>query len=235
VSDHEFFYECDMKGGFVMNPKEHRRVGYVTQLIGMGLTDPGQGLAADLRVAVPYNNPSAPRYRGITIDGATYSPLANRSGMPVAMTTVLGVIKEFRWNGGVCDPIELEIYVSQENALKVKNLMAKTLTNTKINSLIWWIAEFDQETKQWFEQSFPTPITGITGQVNVKGEKERLAALKVDMTPVPVIENIDVNVYKIEIEVVPMGDKMFALSFAASVPAPQKVVRPWGLTLGSSS
>ena len=43
--------ECSVSSGFVMDPNEHQRIGWVTTLDGFGL--PTGGLKADLQVSDP--------------------------------------------------------------------------------------------------------------------------------------------------------------------------------------
>ena len=81
-----FNYACDMAYGFIQDPNEHQRVGYVTAFAGLGLP---QALSADLTVTNPQTG---------------------------AEMTVVGVIAQFEWNGGVGDPLKIDMYVSQENA-----------------------------------------------------------------------------------------------------------------------
>jgi hypothetical protein len=82
-----FEFDCNKSAGFVMDPNEHARVGWVTALDGFGL--PAGGLAKDLQVSNP-----------MTVTG----------GKPEIMS-VIGVLEKFTWAGGVGDPLKLDFYV----------------------------------------------------------------------------------------------------------------------------
>jgi hypothetical protein len=209
-----FDYQCDRESGFVQDPNSHNRVGYITALDGLGLTHPA---TPDLTVSIPYSG--QPNYPGITFTQPGEGNLPRTS-------SVVGVIEQLSWEGGVGDPIAIDFWCSQENATKIKALQQSVLTTTKVNQLGWWIIDFDQETKVWFEQSYPA--TGaITGSISGKDDP----ALDVDLTPVPAKDGIDVNVYKITISVAPAANLQFALAFANS--AEKQVVKSWGLVVGT--
>jgi hypothetical protein len=143
-------YACDLAYGFIQNPNEHQRVGYVTEFAGLGLP---QALKADLTVTNPQT---------------------------AANVTVVGVIQEFEWSGGVADPLQIQLYVSQENAAQLKVLQQSVLTTTKVSALNYLIIDYDQEAKRWFTQAAPVqPLSGIVpGGSNPE--------LNVDLTPVAV-------------------------------------------------
>ncbi len=186
----------------------------------------GFGLAAtltpDLTVGVPYNGATALNYKGLTLTAAA----AGGSGIPTA--TVVGVLEKFSWAGGVGDFIQFDFYVSQQNATLVKALQQLTLKHTKVTKLGWWIADYDQEAKQWFEQCFPLGDGYFTAQINNKDNPE----LNVDMAPVKAKDGIDVNVYKISMQIAPGANLAYTMSHANS--ASKNVVKSWGLVIGGS-
>ena len=102
-----FSYDCSKESGFVMDPNEHKRVGYVTDLTGLGLT---AALTKDLTVNLPFK--------------PTYPQLGAKQGVNGGPSTVkvVGVIENLTWTGGVGDPIALQFYVSQKNATRLKAL-----------------------------------------------------------------------------------------------------------------
>ena len=211
-----FVYECNKEAGFVMDPNEQKRIGYITALNGFKLA---ATLPADLQVSVPFNSGANP-----TFSGLQYTPKSDT--IPVGVAKVVGVIEKFEWNGGIGDPIKLEFYVSQENATQIKALQQQSLQTTKVDALAWWLADYDQEVKKWFEQAYPIggSITGIiTGKENPE--------LDVDLNPVPVKDGIDVNVYKVTMAVVPAANKQYTLHFANS--DQKKVIKAWGLVVGT--
>jgi hypothetical protein len=202
-----------------MDPNAHPRFGYITQLNGFGLA---AKLTPDLIVGVPYNG-ATPAYKGLTVAPA----VAGGSGIPTA--TVVGVLEKFSWAGGVGDFMQFDFYVSQQSATLVKALQQMTLKNTKVTQLGWWIADYDQEAKQWFEQCYPLDASGfLTGQINNKDNPE----LNVDMAPVKAKDGIDVNVYKISMQIAPGANLAYTMHHANS--SSMKVVKSWGLVVGGA-
>jgi hypothetical protein len=191
-----FDYACDMSYGFVPDPNVQERVGYVTSFAGLGLAE---ALRADLAVTSPLTRVTTP---------------------------VVGVIGNFAWAGGIGDPLKIDMYVSQENAVQLKTLQQTALTTTKVTALDYSVIDYDQETKQWFIQAAPQspPLSGI-----VPGGQN--PELNVDLTPVPVKAGIDVNVYKVSVQIAPGANQAYGLTFANSSTKP--VIKAWGLVTGS--
>jgi hypothetical protein len=191
-----FDFACNTAYGFIQVPNEHPRVGYVTAFAGLGLP---QALSADLTVTNPLTG---------------------------ARITVVGVIEQFEWNGGVGDPLQIDMYVSQENATQLKALQQSTLKTTKVSALNYVIIDYDPETEEWFTQAAPQQpqLSGI-----VPGTPS--PELNVDLTPVPVKAGIDVNVYKVSVQIAPGANQAYVLTFANS--STQPVVKAWGLVTGS--
>jgi hypothetical protein len=208
-----FDYECDRESGFVLDPNSQKRVGYITTLDGLGLAQP---VAPDLNVSVPYNG--QPKYTGVTLGNPV-------PGKPARALSVVGVIEKFSWEGGAGNPIVIDFWCSQGNAVKIRSAQQVELTVTQVNHLGWWIIDYDQEAKVWFEQSFPVP-GAITGSISGK----EAPALNTDLNPVPVKDGIDVNVYKVTISVAPAANQQFALQFANSAAKP--LAKSWGLVVG---
>jgi hypothetical protein len=192
-----FNFACDMAYGFIQDPNEHQRVGYVTAFAGLGIP---QALNADLTVTNPQTG---------------------------ARMTVVGVIDQFEWNGGVGDPLKIDMYISQENATQLK-VQQSTLTNTKVSALNYLIIDYDAEVKQWFTQATPQqpPLSGI-----VPGGQN--PDLNVDLTPVSVKEGIQVNVFKVSVQIAPGANQAYVLAFANSATKP--VAKAWGLVIGSQA
>jgi hypothetical protein len=208
-----FNFPCDWKSGFVMNPTKKQRVGYLVSFDGIGLSAP---LAQDVTVYTPYN-----------VDGADtgYAPLK----VTEDKVNVVGVLDNFSWEGGVGDPICVSGYLSAENALLIKGMQKMTLKTTGIKQLGWWIGNFDEETKKWFNEAHPLAPTEITGQLNAPGGKD--VRLAVADEPTKVAANIDVNVYNIYFEVVPAANQTCDFHFASA--SGKNFVKRWGLKVGT--
>lgn len=210
-----FAYECDRATGFGLASNSYLRFGYITRLDGFGLTQPATG---DLTVAVPYSG--QPKYSGITIKQPAVA------GQP-RTAAVVGVLESFNWPGGVGDPITVNFWCSQQNAAAIKTVQQVTVKTTTVKALGWWIASYDQATKQWFEQSYPVSAPAVNGVIAGKDNPE----LNVDLAPVPVADGIDVMVYKVSLSVQPAANQQFVLEFANS--AAQLTAKPWGLVTGT--
>jgi hypothetical protein len=162
-----FVFECDRESGFVLDPNSHKRVGYITKLDGFGLTHPA---ISDLNVSIPYSG--QPKYSGISF---------RQPGVGLPRTaSVVGVLENFAWAGSVGDAIKFDFWCSQENATALKAIQQSMLKPGALREMGWWIADYDQETRQWFEQSYPASEAAITGLITGKENP----ALYVDLNPV---------------------------------------------------
>ncbi len=207
--------DCDRASGFLPDPNQHKRVGYITSLDGFGLHS---ALTSDLKVVLPLST-SAP---------ITYAPLKTATGLAqggVLTAKVVGVISNLTWDGSVAGPLRITFYMSQENAAQLKASQQSTLKNAAVKSLGFWILDYDQERKVWFEALHPMTPAQLSGQVS------QSASLNVDLTPVAAKDGIDVNVYRVDLTVVPAANQAATLLLANSSTKP--MVKSWGLTVGT--
>jgi hypothetical protein len=207
-------FECDKNGGFLPDPNEHKRVGYITALSGFS-TSGSITFANDLKVFSPWNGSS--KNFGIALEKA-------ENGL--YKTEVVGVLEKFAWNGGVGDFISIDFWCSQENAVKLKDAQQSTLTTTRVDTLGWWIINFDQEKKIWYEQAYPNVPT-ISGIVGPQDNPE----LNVDLSGAPAKDGIDVMVYKVSMQVACGANEQFYLTFANT--AQKSNTKAWGLQVGT--
>jgi len=205
-------FPCDWKAGFVMDPTKKQRVGYLTAFNGLGLS---AALAADLTVFTPYNNTTAP----------AYTPLAITNNL----VNVVGVVENISWGGGVGDAISISTYMSSENAMLLKTLQQLTLKTTSISVLGWWVGDYDEETKVWFEQAYPLAPLEVTCMLNAPSPKD--IRLHVADDPVKVAPGIDVNVYNCYFECIPAANQTATFNIATS--STKKVAKNWGLVVGT--
>jgi hypothetical protein len=132
-------FACSVSSGFLMDPNEHQRIGWVTKLDGFGL--PTGGLKADLQVS---------------------DPRAAAPGKPMVTEPVVGVLEKFSWAGGTADPLQFDFYVAQENAAQIKMLQQTALKNTAVTVLDFIVIDYDPQAKAWFTELIPTqPLSGI--------------------------------------------------------------------------
>jgi hypothetical protein len=108
---------------------------------------------------------------------------------------------------------------------QIKALQQTTLKNTAVKVLDFLVVDYDQEAKAWFTELIPgQPLSGTIAD---KGNPQ----LNVDLTPVPVKDGIDVNVYKVSIAVLPSAHQVYSLKLSNS--STKTVVKSWGMASGA--
>lgn len=210
-------YSCGWRDGFVMDPSKKQRVGYLVWFQGLGMDSEGF-LKQDLEVFTPYS-----------ASDANYAEVGSLWDKAIGKIKATGVIESLTYDGGVGDPIGISAYVSAENGEALKAKMKGTLATTAIKKLAWWIVNFDEENKVWFEESHPLTPAVMTGQLNAPGGKDIRLTVADEATKVH--KNVDVNVYNIYFEVVPAANAVYTMHFATS--SKTKFVRNWGLKVGT--
>ncbi|MCY1078681.1 hypothetical protein [Archangium lansingense] len=212
----EFDFGCDWTAGFVMDPKKKQRVGYLLYFEGL---DMGEFLKPDIEVFTPFNSPEAPKYGEVNINGDDKK------------ITCVGVIESFRFAGGVGDPICISAYISSENAHILQGKLKTTLSTNKVTKFGWWICDFDEENKVWFEQAYPKDPTTVVGQLNARSNGGYV--ISVEPKPTKISPTLDANVYNLEFQVIPAGNGTFNFHFASSSQTP--FIRNWGLKVGNNA
>lgn len=187
-------------------------VGYLTEL---------KGLSANLTSMTvhipPIHEPVG--YNGVAI---THPPGTPGQINPLGQINVIGVLEKFEWDGGVGHPVTFEALMSQENAEQLKATQQSALTT--VDAIGWWIIDYDQETKTWYEAFYPSgPVSGLVGP---KDNPE----LNVDLNPVPAALGSDLNVYRVELAVIPAVNTQFTFHVATSPTT--RTVASWGLKVG---
>ena len=213
----EYDYECDRTAGVLPDPNEHKRFGYITSLKGFGPSATVE-LKRDLACACAYSG-ATPTYNDIAIAGGDRSSLGR--------VQVVAVLEKFHWGGGVNHPLAFGIYMSQENALALKAAQQSTLTSTRIDELGFWIGNYDQELKVWYEEVYPASVPRITGVVGLKENP----GLHVDLSGVRAATGSDALLYRVTLNVAPAGNEAFTLFFASS--SKKRQVKSWGLQVGT--
>lgn len=204
-------FACDPGAAIRSDPNQHKRVGYITAFKGLGLAP--ASLKADIKVTTPYS-------------GLTAAP--GKPPSPGSISQVIGVIEKLEWDGGAGSPIRIDFYVSRENAVLIKTLQQQTLKSTKIDQLGWWIADYDQEKRKWYEQAYALGASNgtISGMLAGKNNPE----LNVDVTPVRLSS---ATLYKVSLSVAPPANSQQSLYFASSPSMP--VRKAWGLQVGTAT
>ena len=214
-----FNFDCDWKSALVMDPTKKQRTGYLLTLDGLGLD---AALPQDIQVFSPFNAAAA---------DYTAADLVIDTSVTPSKLTCVGILESLSWNGGVGDPISISAFISSENAQQIKAKLQTTLKTTSIKHLSWWIVNFDEENKAWFEEAYPKDPTHITGQLNAPGKSD--VRLSVDDEATKVAQNIDVNVYRVFLEIVPAANSTYVMGFGIS--QQKKHVKAWGLKVGTQA
>lgn len=204
--------QCDWNAGFVMKPNETPRVGYLLNFEGLNM--PGF-LKKDIEVFTPYENPSL-EYTSI------------RSVKNGAKIKCVGIIDKYEFGGGVGDPICISAYISAENAQALASKQKSTLDTTLVKALTWWICNYDQDNKAWYEEAYPKSPTVVRGQLNAPGGTK--VRLTIDANPTKISDSLDLNVYRLYFEVIPSADGVFLFHFAST--SKTKYIKGWGLQIG---
>ena len=209
-------WPCEWKKGFVMDPKEKHRIGYIYAFDGLGLT---KALDLDVQVFAPFS-------------GKDPTPTAAKADATTKAVKVVGVIENLSWGGGVGDAFSLSCYMSSQNAHQLKALRTGTLTTTAIKSVGWWIGNYDEEKKEWYEEHYPkTSSFLISCQLNAVNTKD--VRLHVADEGTKVAANIDAKVYNVYMEFVPAANQLATFLIAAK--STVNVVKNWGMVVGADA
>lgn len=205
-------FPCDWKAGFIMDPMRKQRIGYLN-----GFTGDAKGigaLAADIEVWCPFTG--TPQYDGVTIKEEK--------------ATVVGIIESLDYGGGVGDPYCFNVYISGANSTKLNSALQNTLDKTGISAIDFWVGNFDEEAKQWYDECHPAKKGEMKGMFNAEGKAVKC---QVAAEGVKVQNNIDVKVYAWYFEIVPAANVLTDTSFAVGLS--KKSVRHWGLKVASQA
>lgn len=193
-------FECDWRFGFNVEASKKGMVGYLLFWSGCG----GLTLEQDMEVWNPFSSSGQTIVSGPRI-------------------TAIGLIERFQFQGGASDPISISAYVSKGAAANVRAKLVTPLTNTKIKTA-FYIIGFDDEKKAWYEAALIKDATCKVDAVldTVNGDLQ----LFVSKEPTAIAEHLDVQVFKMEFQIVPAVGKTANLEFATGPTT--RVVRSWG-------
>lgn len=198
MNDNALNFDCDWRYAMNLRTTSKATVGYLLDWTGCG----GLNLKRDIEV---YNPCSADR-RTIVKD---------------RIVSCIGLIDWFRFEGGSNDPIRVSAYLSKGMASEVQATVARPITATKV-SLSWLIVSYDEERKQWYEAAFcKSPKKAEANLNSGQGELQIFVENKATL----VDENLNLNVYRFEFEVVPADKKTSQLEFATG--PMRKLVTAW--------
>jgi len=112
--------------------------------------------------------------------------------------------------------------VSPGTAANVRSKIARPLSSTRLE-LSFYIVSYDDEKKQWYEAVLVKNNGRMTANLDTTDGKLQIF---VDNTPTRISDTLDVNVYKLEFQVVPAKDTTSLLEFATG--PTQRLVKQWG-------
>jgi hypothetical protein len=192
-------FKCDWRYGFNVSPSEKGTVGYLLSWSGCG----GLNLSKDVEVWNPFTGAGQTVMNGETV-------------------RCIGLIDEFKYQGGDTDPIRISCYISKGNQSNIRAKLAKPLTNTKVK-MAWYIISYDESAKQWYEAvKLVSPKVGQTNVNSAEGEMQ----IFMDKDPEKLSETLDINVYRFEFELIPQEKKKVRVQYATG--PTKRVVRQWG-------
>ena len=190
---------CAWQHAFNVAPNRKGPFGYLLDLSGLG----GLILSKDIVV---------------------WNPLAGSSQSLLGGATVscVGVIERLRYGGDVTDPIRLACFVSQENRTNLRAKLSRELVNIKLR-MAWTVVGYDEAAKAWFEAVELLDPTKLDGLVNTV---DGVLQLTVDGAPTRLGDAQDLEVYRVELEIVPLPHKKSTIQFALG--QNQRIVAEWG-------
>jgi hypothetical protein len=191
-------YVCDWHFGFNLDPRKKGSVGYLLFWSGCG----GLTLPQDIEVWNPFSSVGQTIVSGETV-------------------TCIGLIEHFSYAGDSDDPIRISAYVSKAAAANLKAKLSAPLSTTKVK-VAWYIVGFDGEKKSWYEAALikgpgkvDAVIDSVAGvlQLFISNEATRLS------------EELDIEIFKMEFQIVPADGKSANLEFATGPTT--RVVKAW--------
>lgn len=206
-------FSCEWRSGFVMDATKKQRVGYLTTFNAFETE-----LDPDIEVFCPAN-----------LESSSYPGVNFVAGETPKRVKCVGVIESYSFGGGVGDPVCVSAYISADNAALLAGKLQTTVKTTLVDNFGWWIVNFDDEKKQWFEEAYPKEPEKVKGQINAAGGRDLRFSVAKEATKVA--DNIDNNVFNLYFEVVPAANSTHVFTFASSTATP--FARAWGLKVGS--
>jgi len=204
-------FPCDYKAGFIMDPQRKQRVGYLTAFTGLG-SQVG-ALAQDLEVWSPYQG--SPSYPGVAI--------------AAEKVKAVGIIESVEYGGGVGDAYCFHVRISGNNKQKLAAAMKNTFDKTSIDVLKFWIGNFDEEEKGWYEELYPK-ADDMKGMLNAQGGDLKI---RLGEEGVKVHTNVDVKVFDWYFEIVPAANILTDIHFGFGVK--KSAVKHWGLNIAGNT
>jgi hypothetical protein len=192
-------YECDWRFGFNLHARGNSAVGYLLFWSGCG----GLSLSKDISTQNPFTSPGQTVVKGTTVKS-------------------IGLLESLQYPGEEDDPIRVVAYVSKDSAANIRAKLTRPVTTTKVQ-VAWYIVSFDDDRNTWFEAAY------IDGKANADANIDTANGdlqISIDRKSTQIAENIDLQVYKFEFQIIPAAGAQTTLQFATGVT--QRLVKRWG-------
>lgn len=190
---------CAWQHAFNVAPNRKGPFGYLLELSGLG----GLILNKDIVVWNPLSGTSQSLLGGMTVN-------------------CVGVIERFQFGGDVTNPIRIACLISQENRTNLRARLSRDLINVKVR-MKWLVVGYDEAAKAWFsaiELLDPAKLDGVIDTV------DGVLQISVEATATRLSDDQDLQVYRLELAVVPPPHTKSTLQFALG--QNQRIVAEWG-------
>lgn len=191
-------FTCNWRFALNLQPQLKATCGYLLDWSGCG----GLNLQRDIEVWNPYSGPGQTVISGSTIQ-------------------CIGLIESVGYEGGETDPIRVVCYLSKGMAAEVRAKLARPLTNTKLK-LAWYVIDYDEERKQWYEAAYVKSPSKAQANIDSAGGDLQIF---IGNDGTRVSDQLDLNMFRFEFQVIPAEDKTAELEFATG--PSRRIVKRW--------
>lgn len=181
----ELALECQWQ--FAFNLKRGKgTLGYIATWKGLG----GLNLTPDILLWSPTPGSNSPL--------PTTLRTSSGGGTIADQLRCVGVIEKFTFEGETTDPIRISAFLSKDNQVKLRSKLTSDIPSTKFK-LDYALIGFDEDAKSWYP-AVSLESSPSDAQINTKNGELQLF---VDFSPTRISETLDVNVYRLEFEMIP--------------------------------
>ena len=190
--------DCAWQFAFNLKSTQKGTVGYIGDWRGLG----GLSLDKDIVLWSPTPGASSPLPRTLQ---------ASSGGGTVAdQVRCVAVIEKLSFGGDSTDPIRIAAYVSKDNQVKLRYKLTRPLPSTLLQ-LDYAIISYDEDSKSWYTSlALDTPPSDA--QLNTA---DGALQLFMNFEATPVSETLDINLYRMEFEIIP-GEQATRLKLATA-------------------
>ena len=193
-------FDCDTAQAINRAATSRARVGYLMSFSGLG----GVDLKADMTLLTPFNAQGGEVLKG-------------------AQVKCVGILEKFGFAGDPKDPIRIAAYITTANAAALRGKIASGVKTTKMK-FSFVIADFDLDTKKWFEAAC---VDGNAKAPSAVDTMDGVLQLFLESQPKRLDPNFDLVFCRLVFQVVPDPKEATKLRFATG--ATQKVMKRWGI------